>query len=863
MKKRLLSIITAILILIVPSVLGAVEWDGTVQSYENETFDSPDGLNNFYTTCSLSGDGVGVCDNDNELLYWIKELPDPQTNGNLTCEWDYYLDSTSDSGGYYGAGFGFTNDTSTIPNMWSINYGQVGTQIGWRDNQVGTFYDTGMVVNTWYRVKVVVGKGSSQPMSWIYVDGVQVASDEVGGSVSGTIFFRKGYSGNRVNDQYDNLSCYNGTVWTDPTPPVPVLEITAQDAGDLSSITSFTAWVVNGSISYENSTTTGTLTYGDITSGLYNITVGSTDYFNSTYNNWNWSIDLTANLTKYPLVAVYNNWTGGNLTGFNITVNGTLYEVSGSSDYLPIVGVGNVTLNATGYIQRNFIHDFSNDLNTSMWQSVVTVQAEEISTLNSITGFDIQTTQGYFGDESGTVTMYPNTGSYSWGIGFYQYYFNTSGLSFTVSSTSHSFTVENNYARDLYFYNNKSILSSLTPTCVQDGYSYSAYSYHIHNSTSEMTCNLFGYDPRTLNLSSTPENGTYYLEPVAFHLDFTQLVEGLVETSTEVFSFNATNVTLQQVNLSTGYVTVTFNKDGSDKYQQVFKYYNDLNTTIKDEILVQDVDLVQQIKVTGNKQAIGNARVCAQMAHDDEWKTTYCDYTDSTGFVNILVNDQNTYQFCAQADGFTSSCEIAYIPPSNEDTIIIEMTSTTSQSGTNLISSTCAPTLNSNETCALSVITYKPFSSICVNVSNGDDDTVTCSADSISETFLYDIYSNYTQYELTVYLEAIETSKLYHGSGTEEPTADVKFDSGNNDGSSIIDRVKENIVLYIALHIFMIAIAILSYYIMERYFNGYGVYGAGLWFLFMGIAGLYVFYIPAVIIITHFITEKLLPLFQH
>jgi len=154
---------------------------------------------------------------------------------------------------------------------------------------------------------------------------------------------------------------------------------------------------------------------------------------------------------------------------------------------------------------------------------------------------------------------------------------------------------------------------------------YTSFNYStLPNSTYfHLTFDKFGYQSfdTYINLSNYQiVNNNYNLlfnvTMSDLTLIFTSQTTGIIETPDLVQFFNATAISIPQTNISEGYVTIVFNPDGTGKYQQLYKYYNDLNTTIHDNILIQTVDLVQQIRVSGSGQPLENARVCAKMGYD-------------------------------------------------------------------------------------------------------------------------------------------------------------------------------------------------------------------------------------------------------
>ena len=111
-------------------------------------------------------------------------------------------------------------------------------------------------------------------------------------------------------------------------------------------------------------------------------------------------------------------------------------------------------------------------------------------------------------------------------------------------------------------------------------------------SNSIISCNLFGYEERNISNSNYVDNNNYNMTPVSFMLNFTTNTSGIVQAGdTYISEFNSSLIELDQATIGIGYVKVTFNKDALGKYQQIYSYYNDGNTTLRDTALVQDVDL--------------------------------------------------------------------------------------------------------------------------------------------------------------------------------------------------------------------------------------------------------------------------------
>ena len=80
---------------------------------------------------------------------------------------------------------------------------------------------------------------------------------------------------------------------------------------------------------------------------------------------------------------------------------------------------------------------------------------------------------------------------------------------------------------------------------------------------------------------------------------------------TEILYENSSTIYIKQSNITIGYVTVLFNKETNLTWFQKFTYYNDNTTTVKQHFLLEQPDLVQTIKVTGESTPLETARVCA------------------------------------------------------------------------------------------------------------------------------------------------------------------------------------------------------------------------------------------------------------
>lgn len=502
----------------------------------------------------------------------------------------------------------------------------------------------------------------------------------------------------------------------------------------------------------------------------------------------------------------------------------------------------------------------------------IELYAKEINTENLITNWSLNTGYENISTNNTDLLFFIAQGTYAWDWYNEEQYYNITDVTFQFLEDEPDLSILNLYARNISFYDNQSLITQVTAECLQDSYTYSSYDYHMPKSSSNISCSAFGYnDIEFTPLTSYPDNSTYYFEPTSLAITFTENTDGYIKTLDSVDAFeNISTISFYQRNISEGKVVIEFNPDGSGNFQQLFSYYNDLDTTINEELYVETVDLQQKLKITGETQAIEDARVCAKSGYNNgsttEWMTTYCDFTDSTGEVLIKVNDGNTYLFCVQADDYETKCELHNIPESNQETITINLIATDTTEGQNTYANTCGTVFNQNKACLITVATYRPYHSICVNVTRinslGTTSSIACESDSIAEIFSYDINTN-SNYTIGIYLDAELMKTYYHIFGEDDSINQVNYRAGNNNGKTIMERIQENKPLLIFMHIIIIILGVLAGFMFDKYFNGYGVYGAGIWFLFVSMGGFYIFYIPTIMIALYFITEKVLPLFQN
>lgn len=213
-------------------------------------------------------------------------------------------------------------------------------------------------------VNIIIMGDDSADTQYVYVNGTLIDSDGLDESLLSSIqpsFLAEGANANRHGfDGYaDHFAFWNRTLSSaemeeivNGTTPSVNFTITAQDAFDASSISSFSAQV--DGVNY--STTTGTLTTGlpINNSATYDIFVfNASGYFNRTYADHNFSAALTAELKgSHITFDAYELITNNSLSSVSFYVDG-----QNLTDFYLKAGDYNVTAVKTGYY--NFTEQFT------------------------------------------------------------------------------------------------------------------------------------------------------------------------------------------------------------------------------------------------------------------------------------------------------------------------------------------------------------------------------------------------------------------------------------------------------------------------------------------------------------------------
>lgn len=392
-----------------------------------------------------------------------------------------------------------------------------------------------------------------------------------------------------------------------------------------------------------------------------------------------------------------------------------------------------------------------------------------------------------------------------------------------------------------------------------------------------ITAESDGYADKETNITVSSWNSTTInisMDLATISFTFTELTEAWFDTENCVANYdcsewNSTTIFLNATDLSEGYVTLRFNPDGSENWQQIYSFYNDQQTNINISLMIETVDLTQTIAVSYLGGAVTGARVCAYSLGTDpllnqtNWVATYCEYTDTEGEALLLVNDQNTYKFCAQKEGYQTNCEIYFVAPANTEVFAIEITPTDQESSITWVSTTCPSVYTDTMSCNATLYTYQEFATVCATLyREGAYVNQWCGYTTSSQEFTYTLSKLYANYSLNFTLNGDEVWVIYHEYVTDDASAAINWEQEDINGETLLEKISSSYEYLLVFYALMILIGLGFGWGTEKLFNGYGMYGSAIWFGFLGFTGFYLFWVPAGVIIVWGITEALIPMMK-
>lgn len=362
--------------------------------------------------------------------------------------------------------FKYTNSGSTFSNNFApYTLGSAaGSKWGGQYANTLTYYETrldssiapndgdansGNVIGDWHLI-TITWDGTNER---VYTDGTLSNTAGMTGvtkNMSGYFTMGASYTGafsNYLQGWMDDFCIWNITL---PTDSITALYNGGVGAACYTSATNFT---ITGTVNVFNATIGSTVynaTSGTIITGIlstdttpYNITINAENKFTISKVNYNVTSDLNVNFTEYPKVFVHNDWNLSALNGITLNINNYNYSnVSGYFTFVPFNTTVNVSVSALNYISRIIEWNFANqnNLNTTIWQSVVNLTAYQIITGANISSWNISTPHGVISTTTQNLTLRPNIDD-TYTLQAKSLNYVDQNRTFTVSALSHNYNV--------------------------------------------------------------------------------------------------------------------------------------------------------------------------------------------------------------------------------------------------------------------------------------------------------------------------------------------------------------------------------------------------------------------------------------
>lgn len=194
------------------------------------------------------------------------------------------------------------------------------------------------------------------------------------------------------------------------------------------------------------------------------------------------------------------------------------------------------------------------------------------------------------------------------------------------------------------------------------------------------------------------------------------------------------------------------------------------------------------------------------------------------------------YRITVTATGYNTWSELRYIPPSNTDTVVVEMTETGGGASPDLsITSNCQGTLKDAQDCTFRVNGTTVFddmdfvytwngSSYEYNKTSDNDGFITLSA--TNETLPITV---------NVYLNGVLQKTFTVTWDSQTATISIEFDD---------DIVKADDTFLMIFYLIITFVGIGIWLIINTFAKGWGVLGLGAWYLLWAVQGFEVLFVP-------------------
>lgn len=378
---------------------------------------------------------------------------------------------------------------------------------------------------------------------------------------------------------------------------------------------------------------------------------------------------------------------------------------------------------------------------------------------------------------------------------------------------------------------------SITPTCTVTHGSVDASLYWIGETSFRATtleCSLEEYATEEWTIYPNSSQINFTMTSPTINITFSEATNAtLTWLGGSAEYTNVTNITGPYNITGQGEVSLSFNGD-----TQTYSFDNDYQTNIQAELLLEDVDFDQPVKVlsTSSEEIAG-----ALVTFYKTGKITYAGFTDINGITHAIVNDGTTYEIHSDKVGYEDYASVENIPASNTETIIINMISTDSTAGGYYFAPSCLSVVGQDQNCSWYAKAYTEKNITFNYTWNGNNYSVTSETSEANLTLLI----NSTTVPVNVVISINPTyNQTVTWANLSNRSVQLIFDS-----DSIKNESNQVIVLFYTIALLLgITIAVLVNRIEKL--KGKGVWGLIVWLGIIAINGfplLWFIIIPGVI----------------
>lgn len=413
----------------------------------------------------------------------------------------------------------------------------------------------------------------------------------------------------------------------------------------------------------------------------------------------------------------------------------------------------------------------------------------------------------------------------------------TNGTSFCF--TNQNKTIYNRYYRIQYNITSANSGLPISPNCtVTSGTINSTYAWEGELETDNtldatISCSLAG----AVKIEEEIDVGGGRTQDIQMfnsilNLTFTSSTNATITSTSGGFTYtNTTNIYLNQSQLGSGEVIVTFNGQ-ADGGAQVFSYFNDNMTDIEETLYVLSGDFqLIQVKAQSSGTGLEDVLVKTYLQIAGENKLIFSAFTDSNGNVYVYGSPDLVHKFTGEKDGYESDETNIFIPLGYSDIVILNMAEEAGSLGINRWYSNCGQTISTERTCYFRASLYQDYDNITIVTTwNGTDYYKQCLNNNVCTTSNYVVNNNTAPMVGRLYLDGTFLNQTIYINYEDIGSRDIQvgWDTA---------LIKSNSTYLWIFYFITFIVGIFITVAIEKKVKGWGVWGMVIWFTIIAVTG--------------------------